>query len=211
MSDPTRNGNAADEPRSQDGRQEPLLSCLCSQDAASKLHVLGWLAAVQERELNLCRLLEFIADALPSPPDRKIVAAAIPGLRVTVLRHEVILRQILLPRLRDSRSIPSKHIDATMQRLSRDNAMDMLLANDAADLLEASIADHAGQPNAGMLGFVLRGFFEGRRRHIEWEKAVLIPLAENQLTPDRLMPLDDGEVALILAAGRRRDDGRDRH
>ncbi len=41
---------------------------------------------------------------------------------------------------------------------------------------------HAGRTsNAEMLGYKLRGFFEGPRRHIEWENAILLPAARRLL------------------------------
>ena len=33
-----------------------------------------------------------------------------------------------------------------------------------------------------MLGYMLRGYFESRRRHIAWEETVLLPLADTHLT-----------------------------
>ena len=52
--------------------------------------------------------------------------------------------------------------------------------------------------NAEMLGYMLRGFFEHQRRHIEWEKGVLLPLARQTLTPADLAELQ----AWILSSGR---------
>jgi hypothetical protein len=42
-----------------------------------------------------------------------------------------------------------------------------------------------------MLGYMLRGFFEQQRRHIEWENRVLLPLARRTLTKADLVELQD--------------------
>lgn len=178
---------------------------MCSQEAVSRYHVLDWLGAVQERELKLCAILEAIADELPSPLDRALAGPAVPGLRMVVPRHEVIVRQILFPHLRASWPAGAADLDAMIERFSRANAMDILLAHDCADLLEASMAAGGRVENADMLAYILRGVFEGRRRHIEWEKAVLIPLAQARLKPEGLQPLGESEVRLILSSGRNRD------
>jgi len=186
---------------------DPFHAHMCSPKAVAGYHVLDWLSAVQDRELKLCSLLEDIADELPSPLNHTLAAPAVPGLRVVVPRHEVIVRQVLFPRLRKSWQENSDELDAMIERFSRDNAMDTLLAHDAADLLEASMADGGRVGNVGMLAYVLRGVFEGRRRHIEWEKAVLFPLAQDRLNPEHLQPLADFEVRLILSSGRECCDG----
>ena len=40
-----------------------------------------------------------------------------------------------------------------------------------------------------MVGYMLRGFFEAYRRHIEWENRVVLPLASNKLDADALKKL----------------------
>ena len=63
-----------------------------------------------------------------------------------------------------------------MQQLEAEHAADESFAHELADELQL-LADTGLVRNAEMLGYMLRGFFEHQRRHIEWENRVLLPLA----------------------------------
>lgn len=53
------------------------------------------------------------------------------------------------------------------------------------DALKTAIAEGA-VPNADMLGYMLRGYFESQRRHIAWEDRVVLPAARSVLNAQDL-------------------------
>lgn len=203
---------AAGIPETGKGRSEPALHAktgargkMCDPAVMASSHVLDWLAVTHDRQDRLCRLLEEIADALPGPVNQQLASSTVPALRTLVTRHIAIQKHILFPMLR-RRVRDGGMLDPLIDRIALDNASDELLAHDVADLLEAAISE--GQPEKpGMLAYMLRGLFEGRRRHIAWERISLLPLARESLTPEDLTPLTEGEVHELLASGKRPESG----
>lgn len=180
---------------------------MCDPDRLAHAHVLDWLEGAHERQRKLCAILEEIADSLPGPVDGDLASSAVPVLRTAIGRHSAIQERILFPLLRRRASV-GDNVDALIAQISRDNVADELLAHDTADQIEAALA--AGRPeNPGMLAYMLRGLFDGRRRHIAWEVSVLFPLARERLRADDLTPLRDADIRALLGTGRRRrkDEG----
>ena len=98
---------------------------------------------------------------------------------------------MLFPLLR-RRAPEGSPLRAIMQQLEAEHAADDSFAHELADELQL-LADTGLVRNAEMLGYMLRGFFEHQRRHIEWENCVLLPLARQTLTrgrPGRAAGLD---------------------
>lgn len=103
---------------------------------------------------------------------------------------------MLFPLLR-RRAIDAVPLDAILQRLEAEHAADMDFAGEFADELQLA-ADRGHARNPEMLGFMLRGFFEQQRRHVEWENRVLLPIARQVLTGEDLGQLQ----SWIMASGR---------
>src|SRR5205823_4162007 len=79
---------------------------------------------------------------------------------------------------------------AIMRQLEAEHAADESFAHELADELQLAV-DTGTVRNAEMLGYMLRGFFERQRRHIEWERGALLPLARQTLAPADLAELQD--------------------
>lgn len=137
-------------------------------------------------QLELCDLLESLADSLPEG-DIVIAAAIVPVLRRGVTGHMRFEEEQLFPLLRGHHSAVPQ-VKAVTRQLTREHEIDVDFLGEVADALEAFVGVGVVE-NPEMLGYMLRFFFESQRRHIEWENNVLIPLARNVLTGDEMQAL----------------------
>ena len=87
-------------------------------------------------------------------------------------------------------------------QIREEHASDECLAYDAADQLERALECGRAE-NPEMLGYMLHGFFECRRRHIAWEDAVVLPLARSRLSPQDFRAFSVMEFEQVLTAGKR--------
>lgn len=147
----------------------------------------------QER---LCDALERIADDLPDNVDRMLVSTILPMLQqdldIHVRDEELGLFPLLL-----ARAAPEDNFAGIMEVLSREHAADEGFAEEIIDELEClRTSERPGNPD--MVGYMLRGFFEGQRRHLAWEDAVVLPLARARLTAEDLR-----ELGRIMVENRR--------
>jgi hemerythrin-like domain-containing protein len=139
-------------------------------------------------QLELCDLLECLADALPDF-NRAIARSAAEILRHGFKLHLKLEEDVLFPLLR-RRTPETSPLRAIMRQLEAEHAADENFAHELADELQLPV-DTGVVRNAEMLGYMLRGFFEHQRRHIEWENSVLLPLARQTLTQADLAELQD--------------------
>jgi len=160
-------------------------------------------------EMCLCNALEQLADALPEPLDPEIASAGITTLRSCVRRHIVLEECYLYPTLL-KRAKKDEFKEDLLAHISREHASDESHAHEAADEMEEALL--LGQvPKPEMLGYMLRGFFEARRRHIAWENAVIIPLARQRLSKSDFTPFPvtlfeeslGSELSSFLSTGKR--------
>ncbi|MDA7948755.1 MAG: hemerythrin domain-containing protein [Hyphomicrobiaceae bacterium] len=165
----------------------------------------GLLAFIEEehsREQVLCNQLERIADDLLDPLDPFLTKDSVVGLRKHTRRHlvleEVFLYPVLTKRLREGELEPG-----LVAQIRGEHASDECLAYDTADQLEKAL-EHGRAENPEMLGYMLHGFFECRRRHIAWEDAVVLPLARSRLLPNDFRAFSIEEFEEALAGGKLR-------
>lgn len=159
-------------------------------------HILDWLSGEHAQQEELCVILEEIADVLPGPVDRIRIKYSRNFLRTDIPRYIAIQQRFLFPLLR-RRAKQKDDIDSLISRITLANNADEELCYDTADQLEATI-DTGLPKNPDMLAYMLRGLFEGRRRHIEWEHAVVIPLARKRLKANDLRPLSPAYLADLV-------------
>jgi hemerythrin-like domain-containing protein len=147
-------------------------------------------------QLELCNLLEYLADCLPERVNGAVARSAAAILRQGLGPHLQLEEEMLFPLLR-RRAGEGSTLEAIMDQLEAEHAADASFADELADeLLALSEADEARNPE--MLGYMLRGFFERQRRHIEWENRLLLPLARRTLTQEDLAQFQDW----IMSSGR---------
>ena len=123
-----------------------------------------------DNQIELCDELEHLADALPDldPQQCLHVARAIRPLIVQAHQvEEALLFPQLVARLVEGRAL--------VESIRIDHLEDEYFADEVADHLRLLGSGHAGfEPEA--TGYMLRAFFEGIRRRIRHERALLGPL-----------------------------------
>jgi len=123
---------------------------------------------------NLCCQLEHIADSLPGSVDRQeclhVAKSIIP---VVKLAHE-FEETVLFPLLRENFDTETD-LEHTLDRLQGEHWEDESYASEVYNGLIEFVSELADS-NVESLGYMLRGFFEGMRRHLAFEREHVLPL-----------------------------------
>ena len=147
-------------------------------------------------EQRLCDLLEAIADALPESVFPVCAKAAVDYLQSRFPGHIALENEIVFPALKAARSVSLSLGRAVKQALQEDAADE----DTAAELAEALTAytDDRKTGDANVLGYMLRGFFDLRRRHIVWEETLLYPLARSNIEPEAMKALGESTLHYLM-------------
>ena len=162
--------------------------------------LLAWIEKEHRAERNLCDMLEGIADALLEPLDTELAGSGILALRGCLKRHVLLEEEYLYPVL-TKRLCPGDLAENMLEHIRCEHATDESLAHDTADQLEQALA-RGRVENPEMLGYMLRGFCECRRRHIAWEDAIVLPLARHRLTEKdfRAFSVEEFEKSVVAVS-----------
>lgn len=123
--------------------------------------------------LRLCSLLEEVADSLPANIDSRrclMLAEELEPLVRGVHRFE---EEVLFPayaRILDAQERGHDSLD----RLLAEHAEDECFAGEVAEALML-LGRQGTVDNPEAMGFMLRAFFEGQRRHIAFEREHVLP------------------------------------
>lgn len=131
-------------------------------------------------QLELCQALEQIADCLPDSFDRRLARCAATVLECGLVHYVRFEDEKLFPIVR---ARGGEDVQDALRQLESEHVRDQAFALEIAEELD-ELCRPVPCRNPDMLGYMLRGFFEGRRRHIAWENAVIIPVARRVLRPD---------------------------
>lgn len=142
------------------------------------------IAAFHMGHMDVCDLLEEIADALPQRIDPGTCQSAAEKLGLEISVHRRDQEEGLFPLLRE-RALPSDEIEPWLRQLCSEHIADEGNAMEIAEMLPHLAAD-GPMGNADACGYMLRAFFEGFRRHLCWEQHLILPLARARLTADDL-------------------------
>jgi len=151
-------------------------------------------------EERLCDLLEAIADALPDSVSPVCAKTAVDYLQSRFPGHIALENDIVFPVLKAARPANPSFGRAVKQAL-QEHAAD---EDSAAELAEALMAfvDSRETGDANTLGYMLRGFFEQRRRHIVWEESLLYPLARNNIEATEVDGLGESILHYLMQSNR---------
>jgi hemerythrin-like domain-containing protein len=136
---------------------------------------------------QICDAMERIADGLPDEVDAKLCAQVASFLKYDIALHHHDEDMGLFPLLR-ARAAMADGFDGIVERLSAEHQSDTDFAGEIAESLEL-LGRGGPVGNPDMMGYMLRGFFERYRRHVQWEDALVMPLARLRLTEDDLQTL----------------------
>ena len=151
-------------------------------------------------EERLCDLLEAMADALPEGVSPACAKSAVDYLQSRFPGHIALENEIVIPALKAARSIiPS--LGHAIKQATQEHAADEDTAAELAEALAAFIDDRkAGDAN--VLGYMLRGFFEQRHRHIVWEETLLYPLARSNIGAADMALLGESILRYLMQSNR---------
>ena len=149
---------------------------------------IGFLEDAHLEQLALCDLLEEIADSLPLQVDRLRCFRAAGKLRTSVVVHQLDEDAGLFPALRRRAKLDAG-LKASLARLEAEHMDDEGYASEIVDALE-TLARGGSISSVETLAYMLRGFFEGHRRHIAFENEIILPLARKVLTEEDLLDIE---------------------
>jgi hemerythrin-like domain-containing protein len=142
------------------------------------------LASAHALQADMCDAMERIADGLPGEVDRRLCAQVATCLQFDLPLHHHDEEACLFPLLM-SRALPEDRLEKILERLVSEHDADNDFASEISEALE--LLAQGGRPdNPEMLGYMLRGFFERYRRHVQWENTLVMPLARLRLMPEDL-------------------------
>ncbi len=128
---------------------------------------------MHERKLTLCGTLEDIADSLPERVER-LTCLTVASTLLPLLRHAHHLEETIIFPAYDALPDATKTAGST-KRLRIEHVEDECFADELTEIL-FKIGHEGVVANAEMFGFMLRGFFEGMRRHIAFESEHIAPI-----------------------------------
>lgn len=165
----------------------PLMSQNPEQRNGLARNPLDVIAHAHAMQMQMCDAMEKIADGLPDDLDRRLCAQVASLLQFDLPMHHQDEETGLFPILRE-RALPEDALDGVLERLAAEHAADNDFASEIAECLD--LLGHGGRPaNPEMVGYMLRGFFERYRRHVEWENSLVLPIARLRLRPEDLLAL----------------------
>lgn len=150
-------------------------------------NALDFIDRTHRMQLLLCDALERIADGLPGDIDRRLCQQAMDTLRDDIPLHHLDEEHGLFP-LIERRAGPYDNIKRILAKLSQEHRADEGYSAELIESLE-TLSEGRKLGNPDMVGYMLRGFFESYRRHIQWEDTVVLPLARARLTDTDLEDL----------------------
>lgn len=126
-----------------------------------------------EKQYALCNALEEVADMLPENIDKqKCLRLAMSLIPIVHAAHQ-FEEHILFETLQKVQG-PSDHLNDIFDRLHGEHLEDEGFGEEVADGLRELASGQAD--NFEKVGYMLRGFFEGVRRHLAFEKDYLLPM-----------------------------------
>ncbi len=126
--------------------------------------------------LALCGRLEEIADSLPANIDRQLCLHVARAVQPAIMRAHALEESILFPALAAENALLAD-MPAVLERLRVEHCEDECFAEEVQDELLA-----LGRGDSRLVldatGYMLRGFFEGIKRHVAQEQMLLGALIE---------------------------------
>ncbi|MCP5082051.1 MAG: hemerythrin domain-containing protein [Alphaproteobacteria bacterium] len=133
------------------------------------------LAKDHQDHLKLCNLLEEIADSLPHEVDKSKCQTAINALIQRGQVHHALEETVLFPQML-ALAGNDQDLRSTLSRLIDEHRTDEGHSDEVIELLGTLFANKRLE-NAEAAGYLLRGLFEGLRRHIAFENEHVLPKA----------------------------------
>lgn len=138
--------------------------------------LLPQLQAHLDAQLNLCSALEKIADELPHMPNRQTCLHTARSIYPIIKSAHQFEEEQLFPELRKAVQDGDASLEPVLQRLHGEHWEDESFGEELSEAIKEFVADR--EQNTDKLSYMLRGFFEGLRRHIAFEMEAFPPLLQ---------------------------------
>lgn len=125
-------------------------------------------------QLDICNRLENLADSLPDNVDRQECLSISWQIYPAIKSAHQFEEETLFPTLQGTQG-SSADIDRNIERLKFEHWEDESSAEDISIFLRQMVQSPK-DANVGKISYMLRGFFEGLRRHIAFESEHLLPM-----------------------------------
>ncbi|OJF92762.1 hypothetical protein AX760_04635 [Pararhizobium antarcticum] len=125
---------------------------------------------IHDSKVALCQALEDIADRLPAATDALVCLSMASRLLPLLRRAHAYEEAVIFPAYEKLVVSASLSTD----RLRAEHISDQCFAADLTDML-LKIGHGAPVDQAETFGFMLRGFFDGLRRHVAFENEHIVP------------------------------------
>lgn len=133
-----------------------------------------------QAQLALCDELEGIADSLPNEISTYHCLLAAQRIYPIIKSAHIFEETKLFPVIEDSDML---NVSATMDRLHGEHWADEEYSHELSESLKDFVAGRDN--NSEKLGYMLRGFFEGLRRHIAFEREFVAPILNSSSSGDK--------------------------
>jgi len=124
-------------------------------------------------QIDMCDALEEIADSLPRKFNKQQCLQVAHALYPSIKSAHEFEEQYLFPTL-DSLTEDDKTLGASLERLRFEHWEDESYSQELAETLLDWVRGQS-KYDPETIGYMLRGFFEGLRRHIAFEREHIIP------------------------------------
>lgn len=136
--------------------------------------IAGLIEQARVELLALCEELERLADALPDSGVRQTCIHLARSVGPTISRWHRLEEDVLFPAL-TARGGTQSDLAGSIERLKRDHYEDECFAEELQGAL-LGYGSGSSALSADAIGYMLRGFFSAKRRHIAFEQEILKPL-----------------------------------
>lgn len=130
------------------------------------------------KQLGLCAALEKIADGLPDNVCRQSCLHAARSIYPIVKSAHQFEEDRLFPAIQEAFAAQPNAPESPFQRLMQEHWEDESFGEEISEVILEFVAGR--DTNTDKLSYMLRGFFEGLRRHIAFEKEVFTPIFQLQ-------------------------------
>ncbi|MFD0917002.1 hemerythrin domain-containing protein [Pseudahrensia aquimaris] len=130
-----------------------------------------------QRQLSLCSELESIADGLPDHADTQHMLVVSRSLYSTVKAAHDFEEKRVFPFLQ-AMGLEDEAMAQSLERLRFEHWEDESFAEELSDGLRRQVMQ-GDEHSSETLSYMLRGFFEGIRRHIAFEVEHVLPIMMN--------------------------------
>lgn len=121
----------------------------------------------------LCQELEMLADRLPGDVDKGSCAAIAERIVPAIRDAHAFENDVVYATLQNT--VGTGQLEQTLRRLRHEHVEDEGYAEEISEILQSFAAGAPGAA-AEAIGYMLRGFFESKRRHIAFERDHILPM-----------------------------------